>query len=474
MITVGFSTRKIVPEYIEHIKHTSGLKNIEIIPLENNGQYSLSEAYNLIIKQSSNDIVTLIHDDLIMETKNWGHKLKSLFNKNKDYGIIGLAGSKYLPQSSMWWEIPETMYGIVNHQNEGKKWESKYSKDLKNKLEETVLVDGLFISFMKSRLKENFDERCEGFHFYDVYFSINNFLKGVKLGVTTSIRVTHLSIGQTNQEWEKNRQKFSERYRNHLPIDITNTSDFETFIIVHDQNIILKFEEERKFNNIEIYKYLFVGSGPIDKINFLPNVIICRNLEFNLEQYPNINAFTAWYALWKNNLITKKYINLLEYDTVISEKYFKVLSKMSENGYDILRFMPMSAQNYHFIDNPDWNKELFQSISKTYRIDLYQQIKNMIGNNPNLVWSTTSNSSFRTAIFNRYMEWFTPLLPEILKSKYAGHAHERSITYFSYMNKKNIIITQDLLKHYQLDSHKTQGHEVNFEESLKKISLNEK
>ena len=43
--------------------------------------------------------------------------------------------------------------------------EVKYSKDLKNKLEETVLVDGLFISFMKSRLKENFDERCEGFSF---------------------------------------------------------------------------------------------------------------------------------------------------------------------------------------------------------------------------------------------------------------------------------------------------------------------
>ena len=62
---------------------------------------------------------------------------------------------------------------------------------------------------------------------------------------------------------------------------------------------------------------------------------------------------------------------------------------------------------------------------------------------------------------------FTPLLPEILKSKYADTCYERSITYFSYMNK-NIIITQDLLKHYQLDSHKTQGHEVNFEESLKK------
>jgi len=473
MITIGFSTRKISPTYIDHLRSTCGIKNVEIIPIENDGLFSLSKAYNKIIEKSTFDLVVLLHDDLIIETKNWGHKLKKLFQKNSEYGILGLAGSKFLPKSGMWWEIPETMYGIVNHQNDGKKWESKYSKDLKNNIEETIIIDGLFISFLKSRIKNTFDEGCNGFHFYDLYFSLENYLSNVKVGITTSIRVTHLSVGQTNEEWEKNRQIFSKKYDGVLPIDITNTDEFETFIIVHDQDIILEFENNNKYGNIDNLKYLFVGNRPVDRINLLPNVIICRNLEHNLEQYPNINAFTAWYALWKNNLITKKYINLFEYDTVISDRFFKVVSKYAENGFDVLRFKPLNATNYHFIDNPLWNKEILSSITKNYRVDLYSQIKKMIELNPNMIWTTTSNSTFRTAIFNRYMSWFMPLLPDILISENAGHAHERSITFFSYMNNKPIIPTNNLLEHYQLDSHKTQGHEVDFDESIKKIIHNE-
>ena len=35
-------------------------------------------------------------------------------------------------------KIQPTMYGIVNHEHEGKKWESKYSKEIGNKIEPTL------------------------------------------------------------------------------------------------------------------------------------------------------------------------------------------------------------------------------------------------------------------------------------------------------------------------------------------------
>mgnify|MGYP003333679493 CR=1 FL=1 len=44
--------------------------------------------------------------------------------------------------------------------------------------------------------------------------------KGVKIGVTTQIRVTHLSIGMTNESWEKNRKIFAERHQEYLPSKI--------------------------------------------------------------------------------------------------------------------------------------------------------------------------------------------------------------------------------------------------------------
>ena len=63
-----------------------------------------------------------------------------------------------------------------------------------------------------------FDENVKGFHFYDVDFCFSNFNKGVKVGVISNISVTHLSVGQTNSEWEKNRIQFSKKNKRLLPV----------------------------------------------------------------------------------------------------------------------------------------------------------------------------------------------------------------------------------------------------------------
>ena len=46
MISVIYSTRKDKPEFIEQIKKTSGVHKIEIIQIINDGEMSLTEAYN--------------------------------------------------------------------------------------------------------------------------------------------------------------------------------------------------------------------------------------------------------------------------------------------------------------------------------------------------------------------------------------------------------------------------------------------
>ena len=138
MITIGFSTRKLDPNYVTQLEKSCGNKSVQIIPIENDGKYSLSQAYNMILEQSEHDIVVFCHDDLEFDTTGWVYKIKSHFDKNPEYGIIGLAGSKYMPKSGMWWEVQPTMYGIVNHKHEGKKWESKYSASLGNQIDDVV------------------------------------------------------------------------------------------------------------------------------------------------------------------------------------------------------------------------------------------------------------------------------------------------------------------------------------------------
>ena len=218
MITVGYSTREHNPKFIEYLKKSSGFKKIEVIEKINNGEKSLSQVYNEILEESTTDIVVLCHDDIYFDTSSWFHKIKTHFEKS-DFGILGVAGTTNMSDTGRWWETNrrKDMIGIVNHESEGKKWTSKYSDDLGKSIRQTVIVDGLFIALSKSRIKHTFDEEFKGFHFYDIAFCFRNHLEGVKVGVITNIRITHKSIGQTNQQWEDNREFFVQKYKDNLP-----------------------------------------------------------------------------------------------------------------------------------------------------------------------------------------------------------------------------------------------------------------
>lgn len=220
MITVVYCTRESNPKHKEHLIKSSGLhKHIEIIEIVNKGE-SLTKSYNKGLKKATNDIVVFCHDDLTIETKQWGNKLLRTFEKNPEYGIIGVAGTKFMSETGQWWVNPKKMYGRVQHTHEGKTWLSSYSEDLGQSVEEVVIVDGLFFAVDKTKMKVKFNEKVEGFHFYDVTFCFENHLKGVKVGVVTSIRVNHLSIGMTNEQWESNRQQFAETFKDKLPVNI--------------------------------------------------------------------------------------------------------------------------------------------------------------------------------------------------------------------------------------------------------------
>ena len=470
MLTIGYSTRTSNPSYKDYLQKTCMYKQVEIIEKVNNGEKSLSQIYNEILKESTNDIVVLCHDDLEFDTNKWGDKLLKQFEKNPDYGILGLAGTKYLSIDAKWWSVPQTMYGIVNHKHDGKKWTSSYSKDIDNKIEPTILIDGLFIALNKKLIKHNFDETIEGFHFYDLGFCVPNFLDNVKIGVTFKLRVTHLSIGQTNEKWEKNRIQFSKKYSHVLPIDITdieNTS--ETFIFVHDQNLITNFEKSNKFSNLKNYKYVFLGHRDTDLISNNNKVIIARNFDINLGQYPLFTSFTGWFLLWKNNLITKKYVNLFEYDIILNDEIEKIQSKFFYDNVDMIGYVPFPTSNYHFIDNKNWVEFILPAIKKVYNFDIEKELRQLMRIKPNLLWSSTNNTTFRVDIFEEFMIWFYPLIEFLKDTKTSGHAHERAISFFYLTKNKKMLLTQGLLQHLQMDSHQTQGHKVDYEENLKKL-----
>jgi hypothetical protein len=473
MITIGYSTRKHNPEYQEYLQKTCMYKKVQIIEKVNNGDKSLSQVYNEILSESEYDIVVLCHDDLEFDTNKWGDKLLKSFEKNPEYGILGLAGTKYLDTSGQWWSIPQTMYGIVNHKHEGKKWTSSYSTNINEKIEETIIVDGLFIALNKSKIKHRFDESIEGFHFYDIGFCLSNYLDGVKIGVIFNNRVTHLSIGQTNQQWENNRQFFLKKYSSNLPIDITKTEEkLETFIFIHNQDLIVEFENKNRFSNLKKYKYVFLGNSETNKIENNEKVIIAKNYKNNLEEYPYFTAFTGWYLLWKNNLINTEYVNLFEYDAILHKNIEQIESKIIYDNPDMIGYIPVATSNFHFINNKDWVEDIFLAIKKVYNVDMEKQIRRLLQIKPNMFWSSTNNVTFKREVFNEYIQWFEPLISYIKDTKTCGHAQERAISFFYLTKNKKMVLTNGIIEHLQMDSHKTQGHYVNYEESINKLMNN--
>ena len=220
MVSVVISTRKIDSTYYDHVKRMFSHPNTEILFYENDGEMSLTQVYNKGLKESVNDIVVFMHDDLILETSNMTPKIVKLFEKHPEYGIIGIAGTDKLT-SGMWWQNRENMYGVVGHIHEGKRHVNHYSKGVFNDvLKDVVIVDGLFFIVRKSLLKKEFNEEFKGFHFYDISFCVENQFEGVKIGLTTKFGVTHKSVGITNKQWEKNKLLFEALFEKRLPLTI--------------------------------------------------------------------------------------------------------------------------------------------------------------------------------------------------------------------------------------------------------------
>lgn len=371
MISVVFSTREDNPKHKEHIMVTSGIyKDMEVIQYINNGEYSLTEIYNEALKETTNDIVVFCHDDIILETKNWGNKILNHFKRNPNYGIIGKAGTKYMPSSGRWWDYGMTeVIGQVYHQHEGRKWLSKYNESFGNKIEDTIIVDGLFFAVNKNNIVKDFDENFKGFHFYEIDFCFNNFLNGVNIGVISDIAVTHLSIGQTNQQWEDNRIQFVGKYKESLPkiipytYNIKKVKDKEPLVSIlmpiynygNRINQTLNSVFNQDYTNFEI---ILVDDGSTDEF-----------VKTKLKQLENVEKIKVVYkenggpSSARNEAFRHskgEYILPLDSDDMILDGYIRSCVNILTKNKDI---SPVYCDTHHVGQTqgvetrPEWSKE---------------------------------------------------------------------------------------------------------------------
>lgn len=246
-----------------------------------------------------------------------------------------------------------------------------------------------------------------------------------------------------------------------------------TYIFAHDQNIILDFINKNKFRNFDSLFYVFVGNRPTDKISSISNVIIANKLPINIEYIPSLVSYTGWYALCENNLINSEYVNLFEYDVNLTTNFVdKNLSLIDKNS-DAIGYFNLPARHPLFIQNETYSGPLVKDIKDKTNVDLFELVNKYLSKNPNLLWQTTSNSTWKTSSLKEYVNWAKQFIDVLSKFEFAGHAIERSISFFYYINKLNVSLTSGLMDHLQLNSHKTDPflpkNDNRFNEGYKKL-----
>ena len=369
MITIGYSTKKENPNFTEYLKKTCGLKDVQIIEIENPGLFSLSEAYNKILDKSENEIVVFTHDDILFEKEYWAKRVLEHFEKKPEYGILGVAGTTFYPSSGRWWDIQGEMIGQVYHQHQGKKWLSEYNKPFGSRVIDSIIVDGLFFAIKKSNIKERFDETVKGFHFYDTTFCFKNFLSGVKIGTISNVPLTHLSIGMTNELWELNRQLFVNKFNKNLPIKIKNEYPILKInnkiplvsVVIPIYNYGVQFEKtlcsvfDSTYKNLEI---IIVDDGSDDEY-------VKLKLE-SLEGHPNIKIIkqiNSGPSSARNNGINNsngEFILPLDADDMIYPDYIQSCVNILKNNKNI---SPVYCDTHHIgqtqgvEQRPEWSMD---------------------------------------------------------------------------------------------------------------------
>ncbi len=199
----------------------------EVIPMC--GYSSIFEAFSEGLKSREvgpDDLVILCHDDIEILTapKHFNFFIENSL-KDRKAGFLGVAGTKMLKSSGVWWEdlnkqlnYMNPLSGAVHH---GKK--ESMSLTYYGAHGNVAVLDGLFLCARGSLLNSiNIKKPAEfngGWDFYDIYYTTQATLKGYT-NKTIPIQIVHESFGELagRDSWYNNKKAYTLMFKDKLPL----------------------------------------------------------------------------------------------------------------------------------------------------------------------------------------------------------------------------------------------------------------
>jgi hypothetical protein len=187
----------------------------EVLAYDNTiDRYGITKVYNVLASRAKYPNLIFIHEDVEFMNKGWDKSLLTLL-QNKKNGIIGIAGSTYLPSVPSGWYLHDDKYNNVFVYQGFKYIESPVRFDNKGEdLTPVYLLDGVFLAMRKEVWEEfPFNEKLTGFHAYDVDISQRVSSKYQNV-FTKQIELLHKSEGKVDQTYFDAILKYKLSYSN--------------------------------------------------------------------------------------------------------------------------------------------------------------------------------------------------------------------------------------------------------------------
>lgn len=251
MITLVYESKEQSPLFENEMREISGIEEVQCICVTD---LHLARAFNDCLDQASHNIVIFLREGVSICSKDWGRKVVDSFSTSS-HGIIGTLGTIITPMSGMLWEKEEPLCGSI--------WYDSYSPENKNtfgevfdgKVIDVVALEGSFVAIHKDRLASNFDETFIGNSFYEVDFCVENYRKGVKIGVIFGIDILKDGFDEQDEEFILNQKKFIKKHKK-LPYRIIPKIDINKEEVILSENPSVNIVIVNKGHVIELFTCL--------------------------------------------------------------------------------------------------------------------------------------------------------------------------------------------------------------------------
>lgn len=205
----------------KNIAATIGDIPFEFIAYDNRSQNrGIAEVYNECAAKAKYDLLCFAHEDIEFLTENWGVDIAARLNESGT-GVIGFAGSTYKSSCPTGW-LCTRRWGVRMHYVQGYAQGERLYDDnpSSEKYSQVITLDGL-CHFVHREVWEEVgydEEMWQGFHCYDIDFTIATSVAGYRNYVCHTVLVKHRSSGSYNEDWYYTNIDLHNKWSDYLPL----------------------------------------------------------------------------------------------------------------------------------------------------------------------------------------------------------------------------------------------------------------